>query len=51
MRLLAFEGKKEFKVDVLKTIKLRDQAWISISQKSIQNYFTKVYFPLASNEN
>ena len=42
MRLLAFEGKKELKVDVLEGLKLLDQAWNSVSETAIQNCFMKV---------
>ena len=35
MRLLAFEGKKELKVDVLEAMKLLDLAWNSVSDVSI----------------
>jgi len=51
MLLLAFEGKKEFKVDILEAIKLRHQAWIYVSEKSIQNCFAKVHFASTSEEN
>ena len=52
MRLLAFEGKKEFKVDVLEAMKLLDQAWKSVSDTTIQNCFRKVRFaPSTSEEN
>ena len=44
MRLFAFEGKKEFKVNVLDAMKLLDQAWNSIFDTSIKNCFTKVCF-------
>ena len=51
MCFLAFEGKKEFKVHVLEAMKLLDQAWISVSEKSIQNCFTKVHFASTTKEN
>ena len=52
MRLLAFEGKKELKVDVLEAVKLLDLAWNSVSDVSIQNCFRKVRFaPSTSEEN
>ena len=52
MRLLAFEGKKELKVDVLEAMKLLDLAWNSVSDVSIQNCFRKVRFaPSTSEEN
>ena len=35
MSLLAFEGKKEFKIDVLEAIKLLGQAWNSVSDMTI----------------
>ena len=52
MRLLAFEEKKEFKVDVLEAMKLLDEAWNSVSDMTIQNCFRKVHFvPSTSEEN
>ena len=50
MRLLAFEGKKEFKVDVLEAMKLLDLAWNSVTDISIQNCFRKVRFALSTSE-
>ena len=50
MCLLAFEGKKEFKVDVLEAMKLLNQAWSSVSEKSIQNCFMKVGFACSTSE-
>ena len=50
MRLLAFEGKKEFKVNVLEAIKLFDLAWNSVTDISIQNCFRKVPFALSTSE-
>ena len=51
MCLLAFEGKREFKIDVLEAVKLLDQAWISVSEMSIRNCFTKLRFASTSEEN
>ena len=52
MCLLAIEGKKEFKVDVLETMKLLGQAWNSVSDTMIQNCFRKVRFsPSTLKEN
>ena len=48
MRLLAF--KKELKVDVLEAMKLLDQAWSSVSEKSIQNCFMKVGFACSTSK-
>ena len=50
MCLLAFEGKKEFKVDVLEAIKLLGQAWNSVSDTTIQNCFRKVRFSSSTLE-
>ena len=50
MRLLAFEGKKELKVDVLEVLKLLDLAWNSVSDVSIQNCFRKVCFAPSTSE-
>ena len=44
MCLLAFEGKKEFKADVLEAMKLLGQAWKSVSDTTIQNCFRKLCF-------
>jgi len=48
---LAFEEKKEFKINVLEANKLLDQAWISVSEKYIQNCFAEVKFASTSQEN
>ena len=37
MRLLAFEEKKDFKVDVLDGMRLLSQAWDSVREATIQN--------------
>ena len=50
MRLLAFEEKKEFKVDVFESIKFFDQTCNSVSDTSIQSCFTKVRFPPSTLE-
>ena len=44
MCLLTFEGKKEFKADVLEAIKLLGQAWNSVSDTTTQKCFRKVCF-------
>ena len=44
MRLLAFEEKKEFKVDVLEGMRLLSRARDSVSEATIQNCFKKVNF-------
>ena len=42
LRLLAFEEKKDFTVNVLEAMKLLRQAWNSVSEVTIQNCFKKV---------
>ena len=44
LRLLAFEEKKDFKVDVLQAMRLLREAWNSVSQVTIQNCFKKAKF-------
>ena len=51
LRLLAFEEKKDFTVNVLEAMKLLRQAWNSVSGVTIQNRFKKVNFILLEAEN
>ena len=44
MCLLAFEEKKNFKIDVLEGMRLLSNAWNSVSEATIKNCFKKVYF-------
>ena len=44
MRLLAFEEKKNFKIEVFKEIRHFSNAWNSLSEATINNRFKKVYF-------
>ena len=44
LRLLAFEEKRDFKVDVLEAIRLLRRAWNNVSEVTIQNCFKKANF-------
>ena len=44
MRLLAFEEKKDFKINVLEGTKLLSNAWNAVSEAAIKNCFKKVNF-------
>ena len=44
MRLLAFEEKKDFTINVLEGTKLLSNAWNAVSKATIKNCFKKVNF-------
>ena len=50
LRLLAFEEKRDFKVDVLQAMRLLTQAWNSVSEVTIQNCFKKANFVRLEDE-
>ena len=50
LRLLAFEEKRDFKVDVLEAIRLLRRAWNSVSEVTIQNCFKKAIFVRLEDE-
>ena len=44
MRMLAFEEKKDFTINVLEGTKLLSNAWKAVSEATIKNCFKKVNF-------
>ena len=44
MRLLAFEEKKDFTINVLEGTKLLSNAWNAVSEATIKNCFKKINF-------
>ena len=50
MRLLAFEEKRDFKVDVLEAMRLLRRAWNSVSEVTLQNCFKKANFVRLEDE-
>ena len=49
MRLVAFEEKKDFTIDVLEGTKLLSNAWNAVSEATIKNCFKKINFILAAD--
>ena len=50
LQLLAFEEKRDFKVDVLEAVRLLRRAWNSVSEVTIQNCFKKANFVQLEDE-